>query len=525
MIAGMLPTAPGMYQRERTGCVWTGLLLCVVAAAGCAVNPVTGKRELSLLSTADEISIGQSQYRPLQQMGGGRYEVDPAVAEYVASVGQRVAAVSDRDLPYEFVVVNDGTPNAWALPGGKIGIHRGILVELENEAELAAILGHEVVHAAAKHGAHGFQRQLLFGLAAFGVALAADDSKHARQIVGATNIGFHLAGQKFGRDQERMSDYHGMKYMHWAGYDTSAAVTLQEKFVALSEGRDSGWLEGLFASHPPSPERVANNRAALAEFPPGGEVGEARYRAHMAALLEDREAYDLADRARKNIDRDSALALRLIDQAIGAQPRESLFHGIRGDILASQDRHDDAVRSYDAAIERNPDYFGHYLGRGLSRDTLGHERMARTDLVRSNSLLPTPFASYKLGGYALADGQRVEAKRLFEAASGASGEVGTAALNAYVSLDVEDEPWKYVKTEPFFEDGQVVVEVSNTSGYDLSGIVVRVNVEINGKSVYRRLDVGRLDSGYYDVLESGIYYRAEDEVEAGTRILEAAPGW
>ena len=77
----------------------------------------------------------------------------------------------------------------------------------------------------------------------------------------------------------------------------------------------------------------------------------------------------------------------------------------------------------------------------------------------------------------------MEAKRLFGAASGASGEVGTAALNAYVSLDVEDEPSKYVKAEPHFEDGQVVVEVSNNSGYDLSGIVVRVHVEINGESV------------------------------------------
>ena len=503
----------------------TPLLLLFLLAAGCAVNPVTGNRELSLLSTADEISIGEGQYQPHQQMGGGEYRVDPAVTEYVASVGWRVAAVSDRDLPYEFVVVNDGTPNAWALPGGKIGIHRGLLLELENEAELAAVLGHEVVHAAAKHGANRFQRQLLFGLAGIGVALAADDSKHARQIVGASNLGFHLAGQKFGRDQERISDYHGMKYMHGAGYDTSAAVTLQEKFVALAEGRNSNWLEGLFASHPPSPERVANNRAALAEFPPGGEVGEARYRAHMAALFEDREAYDLADEARRNIEANSVRALRLIDQAIARQPRESLFYGVRGDILASQGRHGDAVRSYDDAIEWNPGYFGHYLGRGLSRDTLGHGRMARADLAASNSLLPTPFASFKLGGYALADGQRMEAKRLFEAASQASGDVGTAARTAFVGLDVEDAPWNYLKAKPLFEDGQVAVEVSNTSGYDLVDIVVRVHVEINGESVYRRVDLGDLASGYYDVLESGIRYRAEDEVRAGTQVLEAAPGW
>ena len=501
------------------------LLALLTLSTGCAVNPVTGQRELSLLSTADEISIGQSEYEPLQQLGGGQYRVDPGVAEYVAAVGHRVAAFSDRDLPYEFVVVNDGTPNAWALPGGKIGIHRGLLVELENEAELAAVLGHEVVHAAAKHGANRIQREMLFGLAGLGVALAVDDSKHAWAIVGATRLGLHLAGRKFGRDQERISDYHGMKYMHRAGYDTSAAVTLQEKFVALSADRQGGWLQGLFASHPPSPERVVGNRSALAEFAPGGEVGAARYRARMATLLEDREAYDLADQAREHIGGNATLALRLVDRAIGRQPRESLFHGVRGAILASQGRHGEALRSYDAAVERNPDYFAHYLGRGLSHDALGELRLARSDLTRSNALLPTPIANYKLGGYALAGGERAEAKRLFEAASEVSGELGSAARNAYVRLDVEDAPWRYLEAKPFFEDGRVVVEVSNTSDYRLADIVVRVHVEINGESFYRRLTLQRLRSGYYDVLESGIRYREEDEVRAETLVLEAGPGW
>ena len=92
------------------------LLLGLLAMAGCAVNPVTGKKQLSLISTRAEIAAGDRHYVPLQQAGGGLYTVDPALTKYVERVGQRVAAVSDRALPYEFVVLNATSPNAWALP-------------------------------------------------------------------------------------------------------------------------------------------------------------------------------------------------------------------------------------------------------------------------------------------------------------------------------------------------------------------------------------------------------------------------
>src|SRR5690554_4653140 len=96
----------------------------LVAAAtltlgACVINPVTGDRELALISADQEIAIGSQQYAPSQQMQGGRYTLDPELTAYVASVGQKLAAVSDRALPYEFVVLNSSVPNAWALPGGK----------------------------------------------------------------------------------------------------------------------------------------------------------------------------------------------------------------------------------------------------------------------------------------------------------------------------------------------------------------------------------------------------------------------
>ena len=105
-----------------------GAALALLAA--CTINPVTGDRELALISADQEVEIGQEQYAPSQQMQGGDYAFDPALTTYVRGVGAKLAAVSGRALPYEFVVLNNSVPNAWALPGGKIAVNRGLLTEL-----------------------------------------------------------------------------------------------------------------------------------------------------------------------------------------------------------------------------------------------------------------------------------------------------------------------------------------------------------------------------------------------------------
>ena len=137
------------------------VVLGLLWLAACTTNPVTGEKELALVSESTELQIGSQQYGPMRQMQGGDLMVDPELAAYVNEVGQRLASVADRRLPYEFVVLNNSVPNAWALPGGKIAVNRGLLLELENEAQLAAVLSHEVVHSAARHGAKGMERDMM----------------------------------------------------------------------------------------------------------------------------------------------------------------------------------------------------------------------------------------------------------------------------------------------------------------------------------------------------------------------------
>ena len=497
------------------------LLLAALALtlAGCAANPVTGKRELSLISTGQEIAMGEQHYLSSQQAAGGLYTADAALTEYVAAVGRRLAAVSDRELPYEFVVLNDGTPNAWALPGGKIAINRGLLLQLDNEAELAAVLAHEIVHAAARHGARAVQRSVFTGL--LGAALPGDVSN---TVVGAAGKAVQLINRNYSRKAESAADYHGMKYMRAAGYDTSAAVTLQEKFVALSESESAGqdnWLSGLFASHPPSAERVKANRAALAEFPPGGELGRGRYQGKLAYLRARRGAYANAERARQLIETDAQSALRAINAAIKQEPREALFRGIKGHALTQQERLREAAREYDAAIQMGPDFYQWYLVRGIIHFNFNERRQARAALERSNELLSTALGAYSLGGILLDDGERERAKQLFRDASGAGGELGKSARLAFVKLDIADEPGRYVGAAVSFAGGEVMVTVKNLTPYQITGIVIQVDATINGQPASARPSLARLAPGDSVSLPGGIRYWEEDEVEAAAKAVRA----
>ncbi|MEQ1557227.1 MAG: M48 family metalloprotease, partial [Gallionella sp.] len=214
--------------------------LSVVAAmllSACGVNPVTHKHELQFVSEEKEIAMGQQNYVPARQQQGGDYVIDPELTAYVQSVGNKLAVVSDRKLPYEFVVLNDSVPNAWAMPGGKIAFNRGLLYELNSEAELAAVLSHEIVHAAARHGAKSMESGMLLQGATVLAAAATQNTRYGQLAVGGAQLSSQLISTKFGRDDESEADKYGMLYMKRAGYDPRAAVTLQETFVRLSQGQ------------------------------------------------------------------------------------------------------------------------------------------------------------------------------------------------------------------------------------------------------------------------------------------------
>lgn len=441
------------------------VIVIAFAVAGCATNPVTGQSELQLVSTAQEIQVGEQQYAPSRQMFGGDYVVDPELERYVREVGNRLAAVSDRKLPYEFTVINDSTPNAWALPGGKIAVHRGLLTQLNSEAELAAVLGHEIVHAAARHGAKTMERGMLLQGVAVAAAVTANQSDYGPLLMTATGLGLQLITQKYGRDAERESDYYGMLYMSRAGYDPSAAVELQETFVRLSEGRDAGGLATLFASHPPSKERVSNNQATLAELPAGGELGTDRYQSAIARLVRTNDAYVAHDRGRKALaGQDTETALAEAKFALQVEPGEALFHALRGDVRSAQNRWGDALINYNRAVDRNPGYFYPLMRRGLTYRKLGNVTEATADLERSIQLLPTAPALNALGEIRLTAGRRDEALELFRVAAQSDSPDGRAAAESLLRLELPSKPSRYIKAAVGQNSaGQPILQLQNST--------------------------------------------------------------
>lgn len=454
------------------------LVILFSSITSCTVNPVTGQQQFSLISPDQEVVIGAQQYQSAQQSQGGQYYMDPELQTYLDEVGQKLARVSDRpQLPYEFVVLNSSVPNAWALPGGKIAVNRGLLFHLEDEAQLAAVLSHEIVHAAARHSATQMTRGMLAG-----IGLQVLDTATGGSPLGglAAQVGTSAWMSRYGREAELESDAYGMEYMARAGYDPYGAVVLQEKFVELSKDRQQDFLAGLFASHPPSQGRVNANVAKAKTLPPGGLRNREIFARKVARLKRDQPAYEAQDKAMKALqDKAPKEALSLLDEAIRIQPREGQFWELRGHAWKMLGDDSKAIEAYSAAISRNPDFFSHHLARGIQYFQQGKSNSAHSDLLRSHQLLPTPIASLYLGDIAAARGERQTAITYYQEAANAPGDIGQQARTRLAELQLSEAPSKYIRSSlALGAGGMLQLSVQNQSATAVDGVVVQISEAI-----------------------------------------------
>ena len=247
--------------------LWAACL--VTAATGCAVNPVSGRTEMAVISAEKERELGAEEARKVEASMG--LVADPALRTYVQAVGERVAKQSPRhDVSYTFQIVNQPEPNAFALPNGNIYISRGLLALANSEDELAGVLGHEVVHVAARHTV----RSANVAVATSPLRIATGIAGMAAGII-APRVGAGIAGlgevateafvAPYGRSQEREADDVGIDLVARAGYDPKGLpfiLQAMERDEALHKG--GARRQSFFDTHPATPERVRETRERAA---------------------------------------------------------------------------------------------------------------------------------------------------------------------------------------------------------------------------------------------------------------------
>ncbi|WP_419658899.1 peptidase M48 [Desulfosarcina variabilis str. Montpellier] len=329
-------------------------------ALGCATNPVTGKSQFMLMDEQEEIAIDK-QYSPQQFSTDYGTVQDQRLQDYIQTTGKAMAAKTHRpQMPYDFHCVNANYVNAYAFPGGSIACTRGILLDLENEAELAALLGHELGHVNARHTAASMSKAKVANAAVGGltiltsVAVGSSAGNIAGQL-GQLGSGALLAS--YSRDNERQADHLGMEYMTRTGYGPQGMVGLMDMLNSMSQHKASA-TELLFATHPMSSERyktaVAEAKNDYQKFD-GQPLHRERYMDHTAGLRKIQGAVKKMQEGEAALGQEKYTdAEGLFKQALTEAPNDYVGLLLMSKCLLMQKKNKDAQRYAEKAKQVYP---------------------------------------------------------------------------------------------------------------------------------------------------------------------------
>ena len=371
--------------------------------SGCAVNPVTGKKQIMMLSQQQEIGIDKQQ-SPFQFSSDYGITKDTGLNQYISDVGKNLLPNVHRpQMPYSFQCVNATYINAYAFPGGTIAITRGILLKLSNEAQLAALLGHELGHVNARHSAEQVSKGQLSSLLVAGLSMVASTQGSVfgdlTQQLGMVGQGLLLS--KYSRDNEREADSLGNEYMVKAGYPSKGFVGLMEMLNSLHKEKPSS-AQVLFSTHPMSTERLTSavlRQKGIYLNSQDLSLNRERYMDNIASLRAKKTGIELLQQGEKHLSKkEYDKAQTTFKKSLNKLKNDYTAHVLMAKCQLLRKKPSQALSYADMAKKLYPsEVQGHFIA-GIAGKELKKYTMAYNNFDTCDKLLPgNPQISFYKG--------------------------------------------------------------------------------------------------------------------------------
>jgi len=384
--------------------VYSLLIVVFACLTGCQVNPVSGEKQLRLVSADQELKMGHGYHPDLIFMYDGEYQ-DPKLKRYLGTIVQRLHKVSHRpEMPMDFTVLNTTMLNAFAIPG-HVYATRGFLAELQNEAQFAAVMGHEIAHVTAGHAAQNMTSQMItsVGLGVMGSFM--DESTTSQALLMGSQLGVTLLGLSYSREHEHQADRVGTYYMALAGWDPRQSIRMQEILGSFHTGKPSS-LDKYLSTHPPMDERIADIQNVISEkdmlnagLIQGDGIYEKRWQERMSQLKQVNTAFKEYDEGTKLYsEKKYQEALNAAKKAVKMNPRQAQFYRLQGDALTQLEQYKEAEAAYQTALTKDARYVPANIG--LGDIALAQDRYARAEAqyaIAANGCPGNVMAHFGLG--------------------------------------------------------------------------------------------------------------------------------
>ena len=332
------------------------IVVATLGLTGCQ-NPVRDPIDSVVQVVTDpkkEIQKGTRQYPFALAQSGGDLTQFPVTTNYLNGLIQRLAKTANSPFPWEIRLINDGSINAWALPGGKMGVNYGLLQAVETEAELVSVLGHEMAHSIELHGTGRETFGALVGLAAQVIEIGISEpgtKPGSNKLIG---LGQNILMGQYSQSNELEADRVGVDLMVRAGFDPRGAIGMQEKLAQLGSGGNSV-AQKLLGTHPISRERLSAIKSEVGKYPATGQSTSDEFRKAQAEIKTLETGLQLVNDARKaGSEKQFAKALTLTERALKILPNEHSVWRLQAELFVANKESRKAIQSALKVRELNP---------------------------------------------------------------------------------------------------------------------------------------------------------------------------